>query len=96
MVQVSWTKKALRDLREIYEFIARDSDRYAQMQVERIRNMAGLLAEYPRMGRSLEEFPESSYRQMIVDQYRVIYRLASKRDRILIMSVVHGRRLYGK
>ena len=31
MVQVDWAQPALEDLQEVYEFIARDSPRYAQL-----------------------------------------------------------------
>lgn len=93
MVQIKWTIRALNDLREIYEFIARDSHSYAQIQIEKIQNNVPKLSEFPFMGRHVPEFPRLSYREIIVGNYRVIYRVDENQSRIFIMSVVHGRRL---
>lgn len=93
MVQIKWTIRALNDLREIYEFIARDSHSYAQIQIEKIQNNVLKLSEFPLMGRHVPEFPRLSYREIIVGNYRAIYRVDENQNRIFIMSVVHGRRL---
>ena len=91
--EIEWTQRALNDLRDIYRFIARDSKRYAQMQVEKIQNAVSKLAAFPLMGRRVPEFPDLPYRQIVVADYRVLYRSDEKQNRILVASVVHGRRL---
>jgi plasmid stabilization system protein ParE len=49
------------------------------------------------MGRKLPEFPHSPYREILADDYRVIYRFDEKeKDKIWVMAVVHGRRLLKK
>ncbi|MCK4397434.1 MAG: type II toxin-antitoxin system RelE/ParE family toxin [Methanophagales archaeon] len=93
MVQIKWTKRALNDLWEIYEFIARDSPRYAQIQVEKIQKAVSNLAVFPSLGRQVPEFPHLPYREVLAGNYRVIYREEEKRRQVLIMSVVHGRQL---
>lgn len=37
MVQIKWLQSAKNDLQEIYDYISKDSKRYAQLQVEKIR-----------------------------------------------------------
>lgn len=37
MVQIKWTNLAVFDLEEIYEYIARDSKKYAQLQAIKIK-----------------------------------------------------------
>lgn len=93
MVRITWTQRALRDLREIYDFIAMDSPRYAQIQVEKIQESVPILATFPFMGRQVPEFPHLPYREILVGNYRILYRVTEKRNRILVMAVVHGRRL---
>lgn len=93
MVQIKWTTRALNDLKEIYEFIAIDSDRYAQIQVEKIQDSVANLSQFPSLGRKVPEFPHLSYREVLVGDYRTIYRVDKEQNYILIMSVVHGRRL---
>lgn len=92
MVQVVWAQPALDDLREICEFISRDSPRYAQLTVERITELAARLSRFPQMGQILPEFPHLAYRQMVVGSYRLIYREDPARTRIVVMGVIHGSR----
>ncbi|HYW78863.1 MAG TPA: type II toxin-antitoxin system RelE/ParE family toxin [Thermoguttaceae bacterium] len=92
MVRVDWAKPALADLREIYEFIARDSSRYAQLTVEKITDATDSLARFPQLGEVLPEFPSSAYRQIVVGNYRLIYREAPGANRVLVIAIVHASR----
>ncbi len=94
MVQkIKWTLRALNDLHDIYAFIAKDSMRYAQVQIEDIQNAALNLTSFPLMGRIVPEFPILSYREILVGSYRVIYRFEEDQSLIIIMAVAHGRQL---
>ena len=44
--KIKWTKQAKSDLYDIYRFIARDSTRYAQIQIENIQNAVSNLANF--------------------------------------------------
>jgi toxin ParE1/3/4 len=57
--KIKWTIRALDDLHDIYEFIAKDSKRYAQIQIEDIQNAALNLTSFPLMGRIVPEFPKT-------------------------------------
>jgi plasmid stabilization system protein ParE len=78
-------------LREISDFIACDSPRAADALVERIARAADRLAAFPESGRTMPEFPTLPYREVIVGNYRVLYRI--ERESVWIAAVVHGRRL---
>jgi len=91
--RVIWTKKALADFREIHDYIARDSPRYAQIQVERLQNAALKIGRFPQIGRIVPEFPDGPWREILTGNYRVIYRWDSESGRGLILAVVHGRQL---
>lgn len=94
MVQkIKWAILALDDLRNIYEYIAKDSRRYAQIQVENIQNAVSNLANFPLMGHKIPEFPHLPHREISVGSYRIIYRFEEKESQILVMSVIHGRRV---
>jgi plasmid stabilization system protein ParE len=94
MVQkIKWTKRALADLYGIYEFIAKDSRRYAQIQIEDIQNAVLKLNQFPMMGHHLPEFTHLPYLEILVGNYRVLYRFDKEKKQVLIMSIVHGRRL---
>ena len=94
MVQkIEWTSRARNDLRNIHEYIAADSIRYAQVQIENILAAVSNLLSFPAMGRLVPEFPHLPYRELIVGNYRILYRYEEQQERVLVMTVVHGRRL---
>ena len=91
MAQVAWTERARDDLREIRDFIARDSLVAADSLVDRLIAGADSLATLPESGRRLPEFPRSGYRELIVSSYRLLYRV--ERETVWVAGVLHGRRL---
>ena len=92
MVRLVWAQPALDDLREIHDYIARDSPSYAQRTVERITETAGRLKQFPQLGQVLYELPESGYRQFVVAPYRLIYRQDTAPARGVILGVIHASR----
>jgi plasmid stabilization system protein ParE len=93
MAELIWGDVAVSDLEGIYDYIARDSHQYARHQVERITQSTERLRQFPESGRHVPEFPHLPHREVLIDNYRVIYRYASERKTVLIITVVHGRRL---
>ena len=61
--------------------------RFRQMAEKSLKR----LLEYPDSGRSIPEFPELPYRELIVPPYRFFYRV--KDDIVWIVAVWHGAQL---
>jgi toxin ParE1/3/4 len=93
MAELIWGDVAVSDLEGIYDYIARDSHHYAKHQAERIYHSTERLRQFPESGRRVPEFPHLPHREVIVDNYRVVYRYAADIATVLILTVVHGRRL---
>ncbi len=93
MAAVIWSEKSLADIEDIYDYIAADSPLYARHQVEKIVASVERLSDFPESGRTLPEFVHLPYRELIVDPYRIIYRYDSVSSQLMIVAVVHGRRL---
>jgi addiction module RelE/StbE family toxin len=91
LAKVRWAERARDDLREIYDFIARDSPRAAEALVERVLHSTERLVSFPETGRAVPEFPDLGYRELLVGSYRVWYRI--EKETVWIVTVVHGRRL---
>jgi toxin ParE1/3/4 len=90
VASVHWTVGARRDLEEIVEYIRRDSPTSATALAERILARARTLRRYPRLGRVVPEYRDEAVRELIVGDYRVVYRLLDRR--LDILAVVHGSR----
>ncbi len=87
---ILWTGPALADLREIREWVERDSPDAARRFAAKIRERVDELARFPSSGRVVPEIGIDRYREIIVRPYRVIYEIRD--DDIVILRVRHSRR----
>ena len=92
MVQVKWTDQAIEDLDNIAAYIAKDSYRYAVEFIKRIFKRAEILETQPHYGRIVPEIGDKSIRQLILGNYRIIYKIINE-ERIDILTVHHSARL---
>ena len=87
VVRVGWSESALADLHEIYDYIARDAPRYARATVEKITGATALLAHLPKSGEVLHDC--KAHRQVVVGNWRLIYREDEANHWVLIVGVIH-------
>lgn len=91
MVHVIWTPGALRDLKEIVDFVSRHAPAAAVRLAERILARTDALSSFPRVGSSLPEDDTQTYRELFESNYRIIFR--ADVDRVYIVAVRHAARL---
>lgn len=90
MGQVYWTESALDDVRDITEFIARDSPAYAERLADRLVTAPRRLAALPRTGAIVPEFGQDAIREVVVRPYRIIYEIRG--EDCFVVAVIHGSR----
>ena len=83
MAEVKWTLQAAGDLEAITEFIAQDSEYYAQLFAIDVLNAAERLVEFPESGRIVPEANNPSIREIIFGNYRIVYRFRKETVEIL-------------
>jgi len=88
---VNWTDQALDDLDCICLFIARDSPRYARIFAQRAFEATERLEEFPLSGRMVPEVGRKDIREVILGNYRIIYRVRD--EEVEILTVHHGARM---
>ncbi len=88
--KLTWTHEALNDLEMIADFIARDSDHYAKVFVKSIIGKCESLSDFPRIGRVVPEITNENIRELIISDYRVIYKYEDLH--VSILRVIHGKR----
>ncbi len=64
-MKIVWTEPAVEDLRELYAYIARDSEMYASGFVERIILAVERLLEHPKVGRVVPESNDENIRELL-------------------------------
>ena len=95
MVKVVWTDNAIHDLDDIGEYIAKDSERYAKVVIQNLFESADILESHPKAGRVVPEFNIKNLRELIRENYRIVYRIVDI-YRIDILTVHHSSRLLTK
>lgn len=91
MAEVRWTPQAADDLDAIADFIAQDSPHYASLFVLNVLHAVERLNRFPRWGRIVPETNNPNIREIILGNYRIVYRLKFATPEIL--TVYHGSRL---
>jgi addiction module RelE/StbE family toxin len=89
--KVNWSPEAIEDLQSIADYIAKDSNIYAQSVVAKVFDVSRSLASHPLIGRIVPEIGLAELRERFVYSYRLIYQIDG--NKILIVAVIHGKRL---
>ena len=95
MVKINWTQLALSDLKGVHDYIANESNRYAQITVNKIYNRVESLKEQPYSGRVVPEFEDSLIKELIEGNFRIVHYLVSE-ERIDILRIYHSARKLDK
>ncbi|MBN2561670.1 MAG: type II toxin-antitoxin system RelE/ParE family toxin [Phycisphaerae bacterium] len=91
MAQIRWTAQAADDLEAITEFISADSPYYAQLFAIDVLAAIERLTDFPQSGRKVPEINDPAIRELILGDYRIVYRLRSAL--VEILTVFHGARI---
>lgn len=86
-MSIVWSRQARRDLRALHDFIARDSEHYANLQINRIIERVEYISKMPTMGHRVHEFPELDLRETHQENYRIIY--AYEKTELQVVTIVH-------
>ncbi len=92
-MKLSWTPEALLRLIEMEEFMARDSPVRAEGFVDALVEKTSLILDNPETGRIVPEISNNSIRELLIKNYRVVYRV--KASQIDILTVFDGHKFPG-
>ncbi|MCL2412207.1 MAG: type II toxin-antitoxin system RelE/ParE family toxin [Treponema sp.] len=90
---IKWASPARYDIIEIIDYIAKTNENYSVKILDKIEESVAKLKMFPTLYRivpELEKYGYLLYREIIVDYWRVIYKIEN--DLIYIMLVIDGRR----
>lgn len=90
MAEVRWAEPALADLALRRDYLGQHSPIAARRFVGQCFESAGMLAQFPRRGRTVPEVGREDIRELIVQGHRLVY--WTDGDRVTMLAVVHGRR----
>ena len=88
MVQLNWTLLARNDLKAIFEYISKDSKKYAMLEILKIQGRTQILKVQPLIGKEVIESGNIDVRELVEGNYRIIYKMVDN-DRIDILTIHH-------
>ncbi len=93
-MKLVWKASAIRDLRRLHNFLARENSNAARRAVSRIRAEVKILVTAPLIGRAAEGM-EAGYREWFIEFgagfYIVLYRIDGAE--IAVLAIRHNREL---
>ena len=94
MIDLLWSPQSFQDLDGIRAYIGEDSPAYAELTVQRIVAAVERLRLFPDSGRMVPERQEPDLREVIVGNFRVVYR--RRGESVEIATVFRGSRQFPK
>ena len=93
-MKIVWSPLTLDRIGEIADDIAQDNSLAASEWVESVFIKVGRLVRFPESGRIVPEIKRADIREIIIGNYRMIYRI--RHSRVAILTIRHGQqRLLG-
>jgi len=89
--KIVWTLRSREDLREIAAFIAKDNPAALKLG-DLIFDRVDSLEKFPELGRVVPERNQPNIREIVVKNYRIVYRVHQKEKFLEILRVWHGAR----
>ncbi|MCA6435855.1 MAG: type II toxin-antitoxin system RelE/ParE family toxin [Bacteroidota bacterium] len=83
MAKINWTKKSVKDLKAINDYISLDSNFYAARFITKLIKRVDQLIDFPESGRVVPEKNIKEIRELIEGNYRIFYRLSNGNVTIL-------------
>ena len=93
-MKIFWTKEALLRLQEIEEYISRDNPIGAIEFVDKLTTVAETIIDNPKKGRIVPELSFENIRELLYQNYRIVYLV--KKNSVDILTVFEGHQLLKK
>jgi toxin ParE1/3/4 len=83
-MKLFWTETAKQDLLSIRRYISIDNPTAAHRWIERLRSRARNALHAPLSGRMVPEFLREDIRELIEENYRIVYQVFE--DRLVVLT----------
>lgn len=91
MIRITFTNRAVDDLDAINDYRSLYSPAYADHLIDSIIAKIERLKSFPEMGRKVPEFDLAYLRELLQNEYRIVYKIVSD-EQIDIITIQHSSR----
>ena len=92
-VKIVYSKLSKNDLKEIYDYIAKDSISYAKREISLIKEAVKGIKRNIFIGLKFAKFDNEMIRELIFRNYLIIYEISDDKQLIAILTIHHHSRL---
>ncbi len=89
MAEIRWTEEAYQWLKDIFDYIALDSNQSAANVIDGIYQKVQILKQFPEAGYKYRDEQDGIIRILLFGHYRIAYLLKDK-EHIDILGIFHG------
>jgi toxin ParE1/3/4 len=90
-MRIIWSPLAIDKVSEIAKYIAKDKSEAAEKWIDQIFNSVKKLENFPQIGRIVPEANRKEIREILLKNYRIIYRVEDVQ--LTILTVRHGKQI---
>ena len=90
-MKIIWSPLAVDRISEIAEYIAQDNLNASVKWIDNIFKKIEQLGKFPESGRIVPEMSRNNIRELIYENYRIVYRIES--EQISILTVRHFKQI---
>ncbi len=90
-MKIIWTNEALQSLQDIKDYISLDNEKRANDFVNYLIGRSEIIRQNKQIGRIVPEISNNSIRELIVKNYRMVYKIHG--DKIEILTVFEAHKL---
>ena len=90
-MKIIWSLLAVERMENIFEYIQKENITAAYEMIDRIIIKVESLSDFPSRGRKIPESNSENIREVFEGEYRIIYRISSRR--IFILSIRNFKQL---
>jgi toxin ParE1/3/4 len=90
-LRIFWSPLAVERLENIFEYISKEDANSAYKLIDRIFKKVETLSKFSERGRKVPEANREEIREIFESEYRIIYRVESKR--VIVLSIRNFKQL---
>ena len=90
-MKVIWSPLAIDRIAEIASYIAEDKPHAAEKWIHKIFARTGQLVDFPESGHHIAETPRRDIRELVLGNYRIIYRVDLRQ--VSVLTVRHTKQI---
>ena len=71
--EIRWSPRTADSIEEICDYITRDSEYYAAVFAKKVYATVESIPNFPKLGRIVPEYQDEDLREILFQNYRIVY-----------------------